>query len=147
MFPLSGLTAEIYGANRIALVGEAAHVIPPIGAQGLNLSLRDAATLAELAGTAHKAGNDIGGTQVLTDYESRRRSDARSRIWTIDALNRTLLSEYLPVHLARGAGLLALSSIGPLRRLVMREGIAPTYAAPELMRLNKDLSTPQPSSP
>ena len=145
-FPLSGLTAESYGANRIALVGEAAHVIPPIGAQGLNLSLRDAATLAELVGAARNRGEDIGISGVLAAYESRRRPDARNRIWTIDALNRTLLSEYLPVHLARGAGLFAIGQIGPLRRYLMREGIAPSNAAPELMRAHTGLSTSMSSS-
>ncbi len=146
-FPLSGLTAESYGAHRVALVGEAAHVIPPIGAQGLNLSLRDGATLAELAGQARDQNKDFGGPEILVAYERRRRPDARNRIWTIDALNRTLLSEYLPVHLARGAGLVALNSFGPLRRLVMREGIAPAYAAPELMQSGAGLSALRSSGP
>ena len=145
-FPLSGLTAESYGANRIALIGEAAHVIPPIGAQGLNLSLRDGATLAELVGAARNRGEDIGSSGVLAAYESRRRPDARNRIWTIDALNRTLLSEYLPVHLARGAGLFVIGQSGPLRRYLMREGIAPSNAAPELMRAHTGLSTSTSSS-
>jgi 2-octaprenyl-6-methoxyphenol hydroxylase len=65
MFPLSVSTARRFGANRIALVGEAAHVVPPIGAQGLNLGLRDAATIGELAADAHRTGDDIGGEDVL----------------------------------------------------------------------------------
>lgn len=141
VFPLSGLTAQSFGRNRVGLIGEAAHVIPPIGAQGLNLSFRDAATLAELAGAAYARGEDIGGAPVLEAFERRRRPDVASRVWTIDALNRSLLSGLLPVHLARGAGIAALSAFGPLRRLVMREGIAPRFATPSLMRPGATLST------
>src|SRR5581483_7746845 len=64
-YPLSGLHAECMGQRRIALVGEAAHVIPPIGAQGLNLGLRDAATLADCVAAARTQGDDIGGEAML----------------------------------------------------------------------------------
>lgn len=134
VFPLSGLTATTFGQNRVALVGEAAHVMPPIGAQGLNLSLRDAATLAEIAGHSHARMEDIGGPAVLREYEKRRRADVSSRVWGIDLMNRSLLAEFLPVHLTRGAGLAALKTFGPLRRWVMAEGIAPSFATPALMR-------------
>ena len=133
VFPLSGLTATKFGQNRVALVGEAAHVMPPIGAQGLNLSLRDAATLAELVGHRHARMEDIGGPAVLEDYENRRRADVSSRVWGIDLMNRSLLAEFLPIHLTRGAGLTALKAFGPLRRWVMAEGISPSYATPTLM--------------
>ena len=141
MFPLSGLTAESFGQNRVGLIGEAAHVIPPIGAQGLNLSFRDAATLAELAGEAQARGEDIGAPAVLSGYERRRRPDVSSRVWSIDLMNRSLLTGLLPVHLTRGAGLAAIGVIGPLRRLMMREGITPSYATPALMQPILALST------
>ena len=141
VFPLSGMTATAFGQNRVGLIGEAAHVIPPIGAQGLNLSFRDAATLAELAGEARDRGDDIGSAAVLAAYERRRRPDAASRVWTIDLLNRSLLSGLLPVHLARGAGLAALNAFAPLRQLLMREGMTPSYATPALMRSLDTLST------
>ena len=141
IFPLSGMTAESFGQNRVGLIGEAAHVIPPIGAQGLNLSFRDAATLAELAGDAHARGEDIGSAAVLAAYETRRRPDAASRVWTIDMLNRSLLTGLLPVHLLRGAGIAGLGAFGPLRRLVMREGVSPSSAIPALMRPADPLST------
>lgn len=134
VFQLGGQTAKVLGRNRIALIGEAGHIIPPIGAQGLNLSLRDAATLAELAADALQAGNDPGGDALLADYDARRRRDVTARVWSIDLMNRSLLSSFLPVHLARGAGLVALKAIAPLRQLVMREGMTPSFATPRLMQ-------------
>ncbi|HMN37867.1 MAG TPA: UbiH/UbiF family hydroxylase [Hyphomicrobium sp.] len=133
VFPLSGQTAAVLGRNRVGLIGESGHIIPPIGAQGLNLSLRDGATLAELAADAVAAGKDPGAPDVLDTYEARRRRDVSARVWTIDLMNRSLLSEYLPIHWARGAGLLALKTVGPLRHLVMREGMTPSFATPRLM--------------
>ena len=134
LFPLTIATAGTFGRSRIALVGEAAHVIPPVGAQGLNLGLRDAATIAELAAAAHREGHDIGGELVLARYERMRRADVGSRSIAVDLLNRSLLTDLLPVQSARGLGLYALDRIGPLRRAVMREGVAPRAAQPRLMR-------------
>jgi len=136
LFPLGVATAKRFGDNRIALVGEAAHVIPPIGAQGLNLGLRDAATIGELAVAAYRAGNDVGGADVLSAYDKMRRADVGSRTIAIDLLNRTLLTDFLPVQGMRGLGLYMIDRIGPLRRAAMREGIAPAPAAaqPRLMR-------------
>jgi 2-octaprenyl-6-methoxyphenol hydroxylase len=134
LFPLSVVTAHSFGARRIALVGEAAHVIPPIGAQGLNLGLRDAATIGELAVEAHRAGHDIGGAAVLAAYDKQRRGDVTTRGVAIDLFNRTLLTDFLPVQGLRGLGLYMLDKIGPLRRVVMREGIAPRSVQPRLMR-------------
>lgn len=134
LFRLSVATATRFGTKRIALVGEAAHVIPPIGAQGLNLGLRDAASIGEIAVVAHRDGRDIGGDDVLDAYEKMRRGDVRSRTLAIDLLNRTLLSDFLPVQGMRGLGLYMIDRIGPLRRAVMREGVAPAAAEPRLMR-------------
>ncbi len=134
VFPLSGLTAERFGGNRVALVGEAGHVIPPIGAQGLNLGIRDAAALADCVAEALAAGRDPGGSVALEAYSARRRSDVTSRITTIDVLNRSLISEFVPVHLARGMGLVALKTFGPLRRLAIREGLQPSQSLPSLLK-------------
>lgn len=130
LFPLTRASAGRFAANRIALVGEAAHVIPPIGAQGLNLGLRDAAAIGELAGAARRAGRDIGGDDVLAAYDRMRRSDVGSRTVAVDLLNRTLLTDFLPVQGARGLGLYMLGRIGPLQRALMREGVAPRAAEP-----------------
>ena len=134
IFPLSVATASRFGANRIALVGEAAHVVPPIGAQGLNLGLRDAATIGELAADARRSGADIGGEEVLDRYHDRRSADVGSRTLAIDLLNRSLLSDFLPVQGTRGLGLYMIDRIGPLRRSLMREGVMPAASQPRLMR-------------
>ncbi len=133
-FPLTRVNAKRFAANRIALVGEAAHVIPPIGAQGLNLGLRDAATIGELAVAAQRASRDIGGINVLVAYDRLRRADIGSRTLAVDLLNRTLLTDFLPVQGARGLGLYLIDRIGPLRRMFMREGVAPKSSQPKLMR-------------
>jgi 2-octaprenyl-6-methoxyphenol hydroxylase len=133
-FPLAAETATSFAARRIALVGEAAHRIPPIGAQGLNLGLRDAATIAELAAQADQAGDDIGGDDVLSRYDTQRRADVTARRVAVDLLNRSLLSDFLPAQGARGFGLYLMNQIGPLRRAVMREGVDPATARPRLMR-------------
>lgn len=133
-FPLAVETARVFGANRVALVGEAAHRIPPIGAQGLNLGLRDAATIAELAAAARLVHADIGGAELLARYEKMRRADVVSRTFAVDLLNRSLLSSFLPLQGARGIGVFLMNRIGPLRRAVMREGVNPLAAQPRLMR-------------
>jgi len=133
VFPLSGLTAEVFGRNRVALIGEAGHVIPPIGAQGLNLGLRDAAALADCVAAARADGRDLGGPQTLEAYSALRRADVTSRIATVDVLNRSLVSSLLPVHLARGFGIVALKAFGPLRRLAIREGLQPSGELPGLL--------------
>lgn len=133
-FPLTRATARRFARNRIALVGEAAHVIPPIGAQGLNLGLRDAATIGEIAIAARRTGRDIGGINALAAYDKMRRADVGSRTFAVDLLNRTLLTDFLPVQGARGLGLYMLDRIGPLRRALMREGVEPRASQPRLMR-------------
>jgi 2-octaprenyl-6-methoxyphenol hydroxylase len=133
-FPLGIETARRFAARRIALIGEAGHVIPPIGAQGLNLGLRDAATIAELVVAARRSGDDVGAEDVTGEYDRRRRADVKSRIAAVDLLNRTLLSDFLPAQSVRGLGLYFLDRIGPLRRAMMREGVAPRLSEPRLMR-------------
>ncbi|WEX79012.1 UbiH/UbiF family hydroxylase [Sinorhizobium numidicum] len=124
-FPLSGMTARRFGKGRVMLVGEAAHAFPPIGAQGLNLSLRDVMTLVELLGpaTGARLPADTGDR-----FDRRRRIDIVSRTASVDLLNRSLLSGFLPVQAIRAVGLQLLSSAGPLRGLLMREGIHPGSA-------------------
>jgi 2-octaprenyl-6-methoxyphenol hydroxylase len=121
-WPLSSLMAERFGKGRLALVGEAAHAFPPIGAQGLNLSLRDIIDLSQSL-SAHPdrpIPADAGDR-----FNSRRRPDIMTRTFGVDLLNRSLLSDFLPVQMARAAGLHLLASAPPLRNLVMQEGIEP----------------------
>lgn len=133
-WPLSGLRPHAFARNRVALIGEAAHVMPPIGAQGLNLGLRDAATLAELVGAAARRGDDIGDERSTSAYDHARRADVWTRLATVDVLNRTLLSPLLPAQVMRGLGLFLADQIGPLRRILLREGVQPNRWAPVLMR-------------
>ena len=134
IFPLAVETAEAVALDRIALVGEAAHVVPPIGAQGLNLGLRDAATIAELVADARRFGHDVGGADVLALYDSQRRADLTSRTMVVDLLNRSLLTDFLPAQGARGLSAFLVDRIGPLRRALMREGVTPAASQPRLMR-------------
>ena len=133
VFALGTESARQVVAHRVILIGEAAHVLPPIGAQGLNLGLRDAATVAEVAADAHRAGQDIGADAVTREYDRRRRVDVTSRMLAVDLLNRSLLTDLLPVQGVRGLGLYALDRSGPLRRAVMRAGVQAPFA-PRLMR-------------
>ena len=127
VFPLAIETPDQLAARRIALVGEAAHVMPPIGAQGLNMGLRDAADLAPLVRDALLHGGDPGADTVLQRYAQARRADVFSRIFAVDMANHTLLSDLLPVQALRAAGMQMLNSVGPIRRLAMREGLSPSW--------------------
>lgn len=126
-FPLAIEQPAKFAKARIALVGEAAHVLPPIGAQGLNMGLRDAADIAEVVQEARASGEDPGASSVLGRYASARRPDVMSRTFAIDLANRSLLSAFLPMQSIRAAGLHLIGSFGPLRRFAMREGPAPSW--------------------
>jgi 2-octaprenyl-6-methoxyphenol hydroxylase len=127
LFPLAIERPKSFARDRIALVGEAAHVVPPIGAQGLNLGLRDAADIAKIAGEAIAAGRDPGAPEALARYDWARRPDILSRTFMIDIANRSLLNDFLPLQPVRAVGMHLLGAIGPLRRLAMREGLTPTW--------------------
>lgn len=122
VYPISAALPGQFARNRIALVGEAAHVFPPIGAQGLNLGIRDVADLVAVV-RAHPA--DPGGVAAIASYDRKRRPDVLARSGAIDLLNRSLLSSLLPAQLVRSTGLGVLGAIGPLRSFVMREGMRP----------------------
>jgi 2-octaprenyl-6-methoxyphenol hydroxylase len=134
VFPLAVETADAFARARIALVGEAAHVVPPIGAQGLNLGLRDGATIAEIVADARRQNLDAGAPDLLARYDTQRRADVTSRTIAVDLLNRSLLTDFLPVQGARRLSLYLVDRIGPLRRALMREGVVPTASQPRLMR-------------
>jgi 2-octaprenyl-6-methoxyphenol hydroxylase len=134
LFPLAVESAEVVARARIALVGEAAHVLPPIGAQGLNLGLRDSATIAEVVAEARRRNLDPGGPEVIADYNARRRADTMSRTVAVDALNRSLLTGFIPAQAMRGLSLYLVDRIDPLRHMLMREGVSPAASRPRLMR-------------
>ncbi|WP_213741878.1 UbiH/UbiF family hydroxylase [Bradyrhizobium sp. dw_411] len=138
LFPLAIEQPRQFAQNRIALVGEAAHVLPPIGAQGLNMGLRDAADIAEVVRNALATGEDPGTPQVLKRYTSARRADVASRTFVIDMANRSLLSALLPMQSLRAAGLHLIGSFGPLRRLAMREGLAPSWRSSRIGQVSTE---------
>jgi 2-octaprenyl-6-methoxyphenol hydroxylase len=127
LFPLAIEQPKHFAARRIALVGEAAHVVPPIGAQGLNMGLRDAGDIADIVRDTLARGDDLGSAEVMTKFERARRADVSSRTFAIDIANRSLLSELLPVQAARAVGMHLIGALGPLRRLAMREGLSPSW--------------------
>ncbi len=124
-WPLSGMTARRFGKGPLVLIGETSHVFPPIGAQGLNLSLRDIMAIRDLLG-APREGAPL--PLIGEAYDRKRRPDVISRTASVDLLNRSLLSDFLPVQFLRAAGLHVLGGIAPLRNMVMREGVAPGEA-------------------
>lgn len=134
-FPIRRVIAERLVGPRLALVGEAAHALPPIGAQGLNLSLRDAASLVDIVADARARGTDWGAAATLQGYARGRAGDIALRGAGVHALNMALLSPALPVDAVRGLGLRLLSAVRPLREAVMREGLRPSQNLPRLMQM------------
>ena len=117
-FPLSGMEAIRFGKGNCALVGEAGHQIPPIGAQGFNLGLRDVETICKIL-------NNTGDVSSAGDvYHLQRLNDVQKRTIGIDLLNRSLLSDFLPVQLLRSVGVHAINRLDPLRKQVMHSGIS-----------------------
>ena len=121
VFPLSGMNAARFAAGRAALVGEAAHLFPPIGAQGLNLGYRDVADLGRVL--APRVGAPGAPGRRAAD-QSQRRSAVGTPNAGGAARNRTLLTGFLPVQGLRGLGLFLLDRVPALRRALMRQGVA-----------------------
>lgn len=132
--PMTGMAARKFAANRVMLVGEAAHVVPPIGAQGLNMSLRDAAFAAQAIADAFRLDEDPGSAALCAAYDTGRRADVLPRQAAVDTMNRSLISEFFPLHLGRAIGMTALQRIPPLKRRAMLEGMNPTGSLPRAMR-------------
>lgn len=120
VWPIIARMAERMTGQRTALMAEAAHVIPPIGAQGLNMSLADLAALLDLAEADRAA---LGTPAMLSAYESTRTADVRMRVLGVDALNRASMLGARPLRDLRAAALNALYSVTPLRRALMRRGL------------------------
>lgn len=121
-WPLSGIVPKSFADKRTILVGEAAHVFPPIGAQGLNLGIRDAINMVKAIESDSK---DPGSEQVMENYNKYRKADIWVRTGSVHALNKALLSDMLPVQFVRSAGLELLRNFAPLRNIFMREGMYP----------------------
>jgi 2-octaprenyl-6-methoxyphenol hydroxylase len=122
IFPLSTLSIDNAGTDGVVLVGEAAHAFPPIGAQGLNLGLRDVADLAGSLAAVDRTAPDWAAA-VSADYTARRAGDLARTGGMVDALFRSLLAEMLPAQALRAGGLWALKLAPPLRRQAFAVGM------------------------
>ena len=116
-WPIISQIADRFTGPRTALIAEAAHVVPPIGAQGLNMSLADLAALIDLS------RDDPGGADSLARFERTRRPETYARLIGIDALNRASMVGARPLRDIRAAALGGLYGIAPVRRLLMRAGL------------------------
>ncbi|SFF54140.1 2-octaprenyl-6-methoxyphenol hydroxylase [Methylobacterium sp. yr596] len=133
-YPLAFGIARRFGARRLLLLGDAAHVIHPIAGQGLNLGLRSAAALAESLADTMRLGLDPGGPEALEAYERSRRFDTLAMGAATDGLNRLFSTDALPVRLARDLGLGLVDRMPGLKRLFIREAAGLRGRQPRLMR-------------
>ncbi|MAF97850.1 MAG: ubiquinone biosynthesis protein [Micavibrio sp.] len=133
-WPLSTMRAKRYVGERCALIAETLHVMSPVTAQGLNLSLRDVAALAEVLIDQARLGLDIGSDTCLKAYEKRRRLDINSRVMGVDHMNRAVSSQNKIVKDMRRIGLRTLETIPALKHFAMHVGLAPQMDQGRLMR-------------
>ena len=133
-YPLGLYNARSFIAERLALIGDAAHVIHPIAGQGLNMGLRDVAALAESIADAARLGLDIGGPQVLERYQRWRRFDTMTMSVATDGLNRLFSNHSDALRLVRDIGLGLVERMPALKRTFIREAAGVTGEVPKLMK-------------
>ena len=133
-YPLSLSLAQSFVADRVALVGDAAHSVHPIAGQGLNAGLKDVAALAEVLTDARRRGEDIGSSQVLSRYSQWRRFDTATLALATDGFNRLFSNDNGILRLARDLGLGAVNALPGLRRRLIREAAGLTGDLPRLAR-------------
>ena len=126
--------ADALVGSRSALAGDSAHAVHPIAGQGLNLGLKDAAVLAEVAADARRLGEDWGSDAVLERYARWRRFDTATLAVATDGFNRLFSNDSRPLRFARDLGLGLVNRIPPLRRAFIREAAGLTGDLPRLMR-------------
>jgi 2-octaprenyl-6-methoxyphenol hydroxylase len=133
-YPLSMLFAKQFHGPRLALVGDAAHVIHPLAGLGLNLGLRDVAALAECVGDAYALGQDIGGAQVLERYSAWRRFDTVATALAMDGINRIFSNNNPALRILRDGALQAVNKFEGLKHAFEQEAAGQNGALPRLMR-------------
>jgi len=133
-FPLGLFTARRFIGERLALIGDAAHIIHPIAGQGLNMGLRDVAALAEAIVDAARLGLDIGAADVLERYQRWRRFDTMTMGVATDGLNRLFSNHSDVLRLARDIGLGLVERLPALKRIFIREAAGFTGEVPKLLK-------------
>jgi 2-octaprenyl-6-methoxyphenol hydroxylase len=120
LFPVQLMHSQCYTRPRLALVGDAAHCCHPVGGQGLNLGIRDAAALAQVLQTAHQRGEDLGDWRVLKRYERWRKLETLTILGFTDLLDRCFSTNWLPLVIARRLGLRIMQTLRPAKFLALR---------------------------
>ena len=133
-YPLGLSLAQSFVADRLALVGDAAHGVHPIAGQGLNLGLRDVGALAEVLADAKRRGEDFAASDVLARYQQWRRFDTAGLAMATDAVNRLFSNDNSALRTVRDLGMGAISALPGLRRRFIREAAGLTGDLPRLMQ-------------
>ena len=133
-YPLSFQLAQRYTAERLVLIGDAAHAMHPVAGQGMNMGLRDVAALAEALVEARRIGQDLGDPAILARYERWRRFDNLLMMGLTDGLVRLFSNDWAPVRLARDIGMAAVNRVPPLKHFFMRHAMGLVGELPRLLR-------------
>lgn len=133
-WPLCTIKTTSMTAQRVALIAEAAHVMSPITAQGLNLSLRDVAALAENIMDAMRLGMDLGSKETLRAYEKRRSWDVRTRVLGVNGMNQIVSTERNALKDLRRMGLKIVDGNSILKMIAMQHGLAPSLDQGRIIR-------------
>jgi 2-octaprenyl-6-methoxyphenol hydroxylase len=139
LFPVQLMQSDRYAQPRLALVGDAAHSCHPVGGQGLNMGIRDAAALAEVLGAAYRQGQDLGSLGVLRPYERWRRLENWVILSFTDLLTRLFSNQIWPLVQLRRTGLWGLARVVPLKRLALRLMTGRLGRLPQLARQGQRL--------
>jgi 2-octaprenyl-6-methoxyphenol hydroxylase len=137
VFPVQLMHSDRYVLSRLALIGDAAHCCHPVGGQGINMGIRDAAALAQILQIAHQQGEDIASLKVLKRYERWRKWENLVILGFTDLLDRTFSNNLLPIVLVRRLGLWALQTIFPLKAFALRLMTGLTGRTPQLAQRQK----------
>jgi 2-octaprenyl-6-methoxyphenol hydroxylase len=125
LWPLEALVANAFAAKGVFLTGETAHTFPPIGAQGLNLSIRDGRDAVEVIAGALKEGDDLTSMLIAARYSAKRRADVWARTFGVDALNKSLLSDNPLMQVGRAVAMSATRMSPSLKKGLMVAGLEP----------------------